>query len=539
MKTSSTVLLRKLKEQLGKSGKETQTQIEQLLLQLSKKELALNKTLLPYHEAVLFISAYPASHQQKRMAEKELSRITSYLRNTPDKVLLSLANTGLPFTPMVSTYSHECSSWLEIHPQCTIELIGQSDYSLNDILIHTLPTLERSNTTADFNNQEILGVLGVKKHQQLHFYLNQFNSLNNQPTVKDYFFDKLGLEIRIKPKNKLFSRTYNRIPVSSIYYQQDWKKDFDILGLLNSSLPNQKSITHQETDKVIMAVKNTMTLNDRETDPVTYLDPGSLRIYELERGISVTLYGIVPARQLPMESYVGFTLFKNGLPTAYGGSWIFGERANFGINIFEAFRGGESGYVMCQLLRVYRMTFGISYFEIEPYQFGLDNPEGITSGAFWFYYKYGFRPVDKPLHKLASQERKKIKDKKSYKTSKSTLIRFTDSNMALNLGKTIPLSLPTITQKITKMIQKQFSGDRGLSVTVSTEILKGQTIFDHPLNKEQQQVFLELALVSNALEITSPESHKLLALMTRTKSMDLYEYQRYLLMFLNNETARK
>ncbi len=539
MKASFTILLRKLKEQLGKPGEETQIRIEQLMLQLSKKGIVINQSLLNYHEVLLFISAYPANQQQKRIAEKELSRITSRLKNAHGKALLSLANTGLPYTRMVSTYSHDCVSWLKTHPHCLIELADQSDYSLNDILIHTLPTLERSNTTAGFNNQEILEALGIKESQRLNFYLDQLSVLNNQPSVKDYFFDKLGPEIRIQPKNKLFSRTYNRIPVSSIYYQQDWKKDFDILGLLNSSLPDPKSITHQETEEVVMVVKNTMTLNDRETDPVTYPDPGSLRVYELERGISVAVYGMVPARQLPMESYVGFTLFKNGFPTAYGGSWIFGERANFGINIFEAFRGGESGYVMCQLLRVYRMAFGVSYFEIEPYQFGLDNPEGITSGAFWFYYKYGFRPVDKMLNKLALQERQKIKSSKSHKTSKSVLIRFTESNMALKLGKTIPLSLPAVTQKITKMIQRQFKGDRSLAVVECTRVLKYQIKIDYLLNQEQQQVFKELALVSSALKITNSESQKLLAFMIKAKPIDLYDYQQLLLMFIRNERASK
>ncbi|MFZ1806756.1 MAG: hypothetical protein WAU36_06030 [Cyclobacteriaceae bacterium] len=536
MKASFTALLHKLRGQLGKSS---QTDTSELMLQLSKKRLVINLSLLNYHEALLFICAYPANEQQLRLAEKELSRITSRLRNAPHKTIFSLANTGLPYTQMVSVYSHDCISWLKTHPLCLIELADQSDYSLNEILIHTLPSLERSNTSAGFNNQEILEVLGVKETQRLDFYLDQLSIFNNQPSIKDYLFDKLGIEIRIKPKSKTFSRTYNRIPVSALCYQQDWKKHFDIHDLLNSELPKPKPFTQQEIGEVIMSIKDTMTLNDRETDPVTYLDPNSLRVYELDRGISVALYGMVPARQLPMESYVGFTLFKNGFPAAYGGSWVFGERANFGINIFEAFRGGESGYVMCQLLRVYRMAFRVSYFEIEPYQFGLDNPEGITSGAFWFYYKYGFRPIDKTLDKLASQERKKIKINKSHKTSKSVLIRFTESNMALNLGKTVPLSLPVVTQRITKMIQKQFSGVRSLAIAECTRILRNQITISRSLNSEQLKVFQELALVSSALKITSPESHKLLALMIKTKPIDLYEYQRLLLKFLRNETTNK
>ncbi|MEZ5067008.1 MAG: hypothetical protein R2847_00220 [Bacteroidia bacterium] len=62
----------------------------------------------------------------------------------------------------------------------------------------------------------------------------------------------------------------------------------------------------------------------------------------------------------------------------------FGRRALFGINIFDWFRGGESGYVFCQLLRVYRQYFGIDDFEVEPYQYGQDNLLESNQGHFGF-----------------------------------------------------------------------------------------------------------------------------------------------------------
>lgn len=110
---------------------------------------------------------------------------------------------------------------------------------------------------------------------------------------------------------------------------------------------------------------------------------------------------------MPLESYVGYTLFKNEFPVAYGGAWVFGERADFGINIFDAFRGGESGYMFCQLLRVFRQVFQINYFLVEAFQYGLDNPEGIDSAAFWFYYRYGFKPLNKEINMIANIEYKK------------------------------------------------------------------------------------------------------------------------------------
>ncbi|MBK9983286.1 MAG: hypothetical protein IPP15_12935 [Saprospiraceae bacterium] len=70
------------------------------------------------------------------------------------------------------------------------------------------------------------------------------------------------------------------------------------------------------------------------------------------------------------------------------------RKSEFWNKIFSnPFRNGESAFILAQLLRVYKHVFKLSYFEVEPYQFGLDNPEGIASGAFWFYYRFGFRPL--------------------------------------------------------------------------------------------------------------------------------------------------
>jgi hypothetical protein len=176
------------------------------------------------------------------------------------------------------------------------------------------------------------------------------------------------------------------------------------MALMNQPLPPPRRLGADARAELVRVLRNTMALTSRETDPATYLDARALRVYALERGLAVALFGMTPERQLPLESYVGFTLFKNGLPVAYGGAWVMGERAAFGMNIFEPFRGGESGFMMCQVLRAYRQAFKVRYFEVDAHQFGLDNPDGIASGAFWFYYRHGFRPLSAPLQRLALQE---------------------------------------------------------------------------------------------------------------------------------------
>lgn len=241
---------------------------------------------------------------------------------------------------------------------------------------------------------------------------------------------------------------------------------------------------------------------------------------------------MTPERQLPFESYIGYTLFKNGYPCAYGGSWVFGRRALFGINIFDWFRGGESGYVFCQLLRVYRQYFGIDDFEVEPYQYGQDNPDGIKSGAFWFYYRYGFRPVDSTLRVLAAKEAERIRSDKNYRTSERTLIQFTESNIAWAIKPVSQIRLENITKKISHYIQKKYHGNR-LKAEEESVIA-----FSNLVKKKIKNVtpsIVEAALWCCAYEITKPKEVNLLYQMSKAKPVDPYRYQQLLLKLLNAE----
>jgi len=366
---------------------------------------------------------------------------------------------------------------------------------LSEILKFTLPPFERDLAVVDPSDEDLLLELGIQPKNKLSFILQQFDELNDRPQLKDYFFDALGMTVRVLPKSEKFSRLYNRIPVSKRFEHSEILRKFDHMALLNQALPEAKKLSDTERSNVIDVIKKSMTLTARETDPATYLDPSTLRLYELERGISIAHFTMTINRKLPLEYYIGFTLFKNGLPASYGGAWVFGKRALFGINVFEAYRGGESGYIMCQLLRSYRQAYGVDYFEVEPYQYGADNPDGIKSGAFWFYYRYGFRPLDQSLNKLAETEFQKIKSQKGYRSSERTLLRFIESNIALNLGNGIPPTVPEVAAKITKYIIKNFGGDRRVAIDHTVDAFKQKNKIKEPLTHAERLILEEVAMV--------------------------------------------
>ncbi len=505
-----------------------------LLKQSATQKLPLNHALNDYQNLLLFIIAHPSDQNTLHLAESELRRLSQALKKASAKSKKNLADSGLPYTTTLSTFSHDLVKWLVQHTEILVKIDSyyKSKIPLSDVLQFTLPSLEKEIAAIGYKNKDLLQALSIDKESELLFLVSEFDRLNDTPFIKDYLFGGLSLYVTLQPKTEVFSKAYNRIPVSKHYFHSENLKLFDQTELLNRKLPKNKTLDKKTFKDATDVIKNSLTLLQRETDPVTFMDERSFRLFELERGISVAIYGMTPDRQLPLESYVGYTLFKNGFPAAYGGAWVFGKRALFGINIFEPYRGGESGFMMCQLLRVYRQAFGVDYFEVEPYQYGLGNPEGISSGAYWFYYRFGFRSLDKELLRLSEKEFEKIRNQKGYRSSEETLLRFTESNVALQMGKSTPLTVGEVREKVTDWITKNHKGNRAEAEKVVVKNLINALGKKINFTQEQKKVLAETAFLCEVMKLkVSPE---LLKQLVTLKPTDLYSYQQALLKLLKN-----
>jgi hypothetical protein len=172
----------------------------------------------------------------------------------------------------------------------------------------------------------------------------------------------------------------------------------------------------------------------RETDALATSSARDTEIHALGRGATIALHAPSAGRRGPLDAHVGFVLYRNGVPVAYGGGWPFLGTCRIGVNVFPAFRGGESAWLFAQVLRAYRQRFRVARFVVEPYQYGLGNREGLASGAFWFYWRLGFRPVVPRVRALAEGEAAKMAADASYRAPLATLRRFTASDVALDLA---------------------------------------------------------------------------------------------------------
>jgi hypothetical protein len=181
--------------------------------------------------------------------------------------------------------------------------------------------------------------------------------------------------------------------------------------------------------------------------------------------------------------------FKNELPYAYGGAWMLGSNAKIGINIFPPFRGGESAWFFAQLIRLYHQVYKPTVFQAEPYQLGKDNPEGLESGAFWFYYRLGFRPRKPALQSLANKEAEKIAKDKNYRTSLRTLETLVDDEVVLELSPTPSRTTREASKLNSLVIRKRFSGSRSQAMNWVKHTFHPDNGFHFPedLSSSEQQ----------------------------------------------------
>lgn len=188
-------------------------------------------------------------------------------------------------------------------------------------------------------------------------------------------------------------------------------------------------------EAAIDASRLAIAVRGREVHAITTAHPDEVYLADLGEGISAVIMGARPDARMSLETNYGYVLFGNGVPIGYGGVTPLFHQANTGLNIFPAFRGSEAGAIYLQLLRAFRSLFGVSRFLLNPIQLGEGNEEALASGAFWFYWRLGFRPVDRERRALAAREHRARQARPGHRTSRATLLALSEGDLVLTLPR--------------------------------------------------------------------------------------------------------
>ncbi len=492
-----------------------------------------------YQEALLFLAAHPDSKELLDLANEELNklnRISQKIMNSgSENQKISFSGSGFAGSYFIACFSHSMITWLQSnYPDATsLHSFGESDHSPQELLgLALLPSESWLIENSNLPLKKWQGIaFGPKNKESLPRILQSMEQRNLPTPLRDLLYDSLQLYISFDIHELKNAMSLLRAPRGKYFFNPEPLIKKIALGpLLNKKIPEKLELSKSEINEYIKVARFALLHLSRETDPVTYAEAEGLEVFDLDRGLSIAFFYLPPERRNAMDAYVGYMIFKNRIPCGYGGAWMLGNKAKIGLNIFPSFRGGESAFLFGQILRLYKKRFRLRYFEAEPYQIGKDNPEGIESGAFWFYYKLGFRPHQEEYKIIAQEEFNKIKADRNYKSPGSILKELANSMMFLDtfepgtgLKHALPDSLK-ISEQITQLISGKFQGDRKLAVDhFISEVPKKTGIHAGTFKrKEEKGMYIALLpvlylLISSKKNILK-EDVKLLSELVRSKA---------------------
>ena len=187
-------------------------------------------------------------------------------------------------------------------------------------------------------------------------------------------------------------------------------------------------------------------------------------------GLQMAAIGVQPGLRGTLEVTYGYLLLANGMPIGYGGFTTLFAQVNTGINVFPEYRGAEAAFAFEQALRAMRTLTGCAHVIVNPYQFGAGNDEALASGAYWFYYRLGFRSVEPAVDRLAQREFARLRADRGHRVPIGTLRRLAACDLRLDLAdRTDALFdeawLPAIGRGITEAVARvpQVSRSRALA----------------------------------------------------------------------------
>lgn len=458
-----------------------------LLRILAGREIPEVTSLILFHEILCFLRAYPDSPEVLGWVEKSLKEFLARVdlaraRGNPSD-LKRLRDTGIARTTVYYAYPTPMATWLVEHFPDAVEIDWEDADGLDKIR-SALPLLVAyaENDALDDEGLSLRDWIGVAKGDRkvsgLQWLLEALQRSRLPRDIIHHLYDSAELLLGWELREPEASRTLAKFPTDRIFYHQGplLRKQVDFPGEIQKPLPGLKPVPRKTAEGLIHLFNCALAVRNRELHPLLYANPRDVFMADVGRGLRIILVGVTPEFRLPLEAYYSFLVLKNGVPVSYGGGGPLLDRLEIAGNIFDTFRQGESVHIFGQVFRTYRQLCGSRYFLVPRYQVGYENEEALQSGAFWFYHKLGFRPVERRVLALSEEEQRKIKADPAYRSPRKTLERLAQSDMVLTLdgdGGDPPRDLQqgNIGLLVTREIAQEFDGDRPAAVRATTRQL--------------------------------------------------------------------
>ena len=421
-------LVARLEEWKSRFGAPDVHKLHRLLAYLSKRRVTDAAALIRLHECLLFLRAYPADREVMRLADAALFAFESRVAGLSDlSAFEDPAVSGIAGTSFSAVFSYEVAMELARRYPREID-IDWENYEqidkLGPVLCRFLP-LAREDwpVEAHVPFRAWVDAARPRGSSALGWLLERIASLPLDARAQADLYASLDLLLLWRVGTRA-SRTRMRLPVRKPYFHAQpllRRADIDLARELVSPPLPVKQLGKPAARRVLDLILDTSAVRYRELYGFTHPDAARVFRADAGRGVEIFFFGVPPAWRLPLRAYHAGMFFKNGVPAGYVEVLSLFERAEVGFNLYYTFREGESAWIYARMLRLFRQILGVRCFSVDPYQIGHENEEAIDSGAFWFYRKLGFRPLDREAAELTAREEERMRRTAGYRSSRRTL----------------------------------------------------------------------------------------------------------------------
>lgn len=399
------------------------------------------------HELLAFMRAYPDDAPTLATVERMLRRFaarTDFVRHRD-----ALADSGIRGTVTRYPLFWPTARWLARRAPASLAY-DRDDAAAGDNLAAALPALVSPPERAWLAERAPAGFDAIDRLRgrasDAVYVLAAIDALPGDGFAREAFHDRIDATYRLAPGPGTPERTLARHARSPVVFQSSAPEHRrpPLAESVARAPARIRDAARAEAVDLIDLARGAMVSRSRDLDTFAYASPAAVFVTDDGDGLQYAFYGIVSERRTLFPALYGFLTLRNGVPIGYGQVDVLGASAAVSFNTFPTFRGAEAGHTFARLLAATHHALGATSFSLEPYQLGDHNEEGIASGAWWFYYKFGFRPVQPDAVRVMRSEVARMRRDAAHRSSRATLEALAKAHVFWHFDPARAVGLPRL-----------------------------------------------------------------------------------------------
>ena len=438
-----------------------------LLARLARADLRSARSVRRLHEVLCFLRAYPDDARLLAQVERMLARFAA--RADLKRAGAALADSGIAGTAIRYRFFWSTLRWLARRwPQRVA--IDRSETEVADKIAAALPLLLTWAEAAALRQLDppafaALDRLRARGESDAAFIARRIAAMPGDGFTREAFHDAIEPAYELQPGPDTPARTHAKHAAAPMAFQREPLRRArpDLRAELLRPYRGMRLASAREGERLIGLARGAMVTRSRDLDAFAYGNPRDVRLVDDGAGLGFALIGVIAERRQLIQATSGYLILRNGVPIGYGEAFVIGRSATMTFNIFETFRGGEAAHTFARTLAMVRHAFGAHSFSFDQYQLGQGNDEAIDSGAWWFYYKLGFRPLAAPARRLLRAELARMRANPAHRSGAATLRALAESHMLFDFDPARTPWLPPLAEpglRVSAGLAARARGDR-------------------------------------------------------------------------------